>query len=204
MEKHEVPLLSQRLAQLAEVLDGKAPSPAALLVWLDALKHVRMDDVQAAISDWPKKHTKMPVPADIVKLAGERTSARVEAAGVRNRESTGAVADMAHPVRHNPNSPVAKAELAKINDMLADCKGGLVAGHFRQAAGNSEMDPKGWAKTLRLAEQIQETYPHEPEKWKVAHLDGKRLLPIQREMWRDALGMTPKCSAFDPLPGSPT
>lgn len=78
MHKHELPELSQRLSQLADALGGRAPSPAGLLVWGDALAECSRDDVLAVLSDWPKTHSKMPLPAEVLKLCRERLSDRIE------------------------------------------------------------------------------------------------------------------------------
>ena len=86
MQKQELPELSQRLSQLADALGGKAPSPAGLLVWGDALNECRFDDVKVALSDWPKKNIKAPAPADILKVCRERVSIRIEDEARRNAE----------------------------------------------------------------------------------------------------------------------
>ena len=78
MQKHDLPELTKRLAELADALGGKAPSAAGILVWLDALAECAVDDVRAVLSDWPKSHGKMPMPNEILKLARDRLSVRVE------------------------------------------------------------------------------------------------------------------------------
>lgn len=170
MNKNELPELSQRLAQLSDALGGRTPSPAGLLVWGDALAECRMEDVQAALTDWPKKHGKMPVPADILKIARERVSERVENQAKRDALATDGKA--LAPVFRAADSAVARRELAKIKEILKDCHGGLVAGTFRHIAGNSSMDPKDWARVLR-----------------VRHESGEQLGVMQIRNYRAALNL---------------
>jgi len=153
MTKSELPELSQRLAQLADALGGRSPSPAGLMVWGDALAESRMDDVQAALSDWPKRYSKMPVPADILKIARERVSDRVETEAKRHATEEGKVLGR---VFKAANSAVARRELAKIKEILKDCHGGLVAGTWRHIAGNSSLDHLEWARVLRVRHESGE------------------------------------------------
>lgn len=133
MHKHELPELSQRLAQLADALQGKAPSPAGLLVWGDALSECARDDVLAVLSDWPKSHAKMPLPNEVLKLCRERVSARIESRAAEYAKDN-----------HKPWSPqelrgsseVARRELAKIRAILAKPKRG----------------PKEWATRILAGE----------------------------------------------------
>lgn len=71
-EGSDVKKISEQLLGLADLLDGRPPSEKALLLWLSCLE----DEVPAwaaisALTDWPKRHSKMPAPADIVKTARE-------------------------------------------------------------------------------------------------------------------------------------
>ena len=68
------------------------------------------------------------------------------------------------------NTEVARAALAEIKEILKDCRPGLIAGTWRHVGGRGDMDPKEWAKVL-----------------KVKHQCGEQLLPIQIEMYRSAL-----------------
>lgn len=147
MTKGDIPELSQRLAQLADALGGRTPSPAGLMVWGDALAESRMDDVQAALTDWPKRFSKMPVPADILKIARERVSDRVENQLKRDALLTDGKA--LAPAFKAANSAVARRELAKIKEILKDCHGSFVAGTWTHIAGNSSLDPLKWARVLR-------------------------------------------------------
>ena len=169
MTKSDLPELSQRLSQLADALGGRPPSPAGLLVWGDALSECWVDDVQIALSEWPKKHTKMPAPADVLKLARERVSNRVESQVKRDAMEDGKALA---PAFKAANSAVARRELAKIKEILKDCRGGFVAGTFTHISGNSSMDPLGWARVLR-----------------VRHESGEQLGVMQIRNYRAALNL---------------
>lgn len=167
MHKQELPELSSRLSQLADALGGKAPSPAGLLVWGDALAECRTDDVKAVLTDWPKSHTKMPSPAEILKSCRELAAARREAAEAIERAKGGGGLEK---VFANANTEVARAALKGILEMLADCKPGLVAGTFHPISGRPDADHKAWAKKL-----------------KARHEAGESLSPQQIQMYRSAL-----------------
>jgi hypothetical protein len=122
MTKHELHELANRLTQLADALNGKPPSPAGLLVWLDALGELPLATVLAVLSDWPKANSRMPVPADILKLGRDRVSNSVEKRSERDKQTPGFSVD-----RLNPNSPIARAELAKIQQILKQPRGMTVS-----------------------------------------------------------------------------
>ena len=164
MDKVDVPRLSTRLGELADALQGRAPSSAGLTVWLDALREFKFDAVLGALSSWSVAHVKMPAPADIVKVCRDSASARLERDAARQRDAGG----FSMP---NPNSPVAKRELAKIKDALSDCHGKLIAGHFRHISGR-DADPKEWARVLQVREAA-----------------GEVLSLTQLVIWREALGV---------------
>src|SRR5512139_402776 len=107
MHKQELPELSQRLAQLADALGGKAPSPAGLLVWGDALAECKTDDVKATLTDWPKSNTRMPSPADVLKRCRELAAARREAQDAIERAKGGGL----EKVFANATTDVAKSAL---------------------------------------------------------------------------------------------
>lgn len=152
MHKHEIPELSQRLSQLADALSGRAPSPAGLMVWADALDSVDFDDVRAALTDWPKRNVKMPAPSDIRKSAMERVSTRIEETSRRNNASPGF-----DPEGWNPTSEVGRRELAKMRDILSDSSPGLVAGSFHHIGGRPNADHKEWARVLRVKHESGES-----------------------------------------------
>lgn len=78
MQANDLPELERRLAELADAFASRSPSKGALKVWLDALKESRFDDVQSALTDWPKTNVRMPAPADILKACRSEVSKRME------------------------------------------------------------------------------------------------------------------------------
>ena len=170
MQKTDLPELQVRLEELADALGGRAVGAKGIMVWLDALREVRFDDVKAALTDWPKSHTKMPSPAEILKACRESSSARREAdAAIRRaqeRESSGIEGAIA-----GAKSPAGREALRAIRELLSDCKPGLVAGTVHHIGGRPDMDMKGWARKLKAREEA-----------------GEQLDVQQRRMWREALG----------------
>jgi hypothetical protein len=173
MQKHELAALSTRLTELADALGARAPGAGGVVVWGDALSGHSFDDVQNALTDWPRRNTKMPAPADIVKVCGERQGNRIERQAAANRESAGSFDGVP-----NPNSVVAKFEVLRMREILSDCHGGFVGGNFEHIAGNSAMDAKLWAKKLQIKEAL-----------------GEDVSPTQASAWREALGMDRKAAA---------
>lgn len=104
MQKQELPELAQRLSQLADALGGKAPSPAGLLVWGDALSECRFDDVRSALTDWPKSHQKMPTPVEILKICRTILSERLEAESKRNATFAPTVDKLVETAQDTPNA----------------------------------------------------------------------------------------------------
>jgi len=176
MERNDSAVLTDRLTELAEALGGKAPSPKALNVWLDALKECGREEVLAVLTDWPKSHAKMPVPSEILKACREQLSTRIERDAVkRAQESSKALSGVYQP---QGRSEVGKAALVEIKAILADSTPGYVAGNFQHVGGNSSIDPKGWARVLRVREAA-----------------GEPLSIMQRQAWRAALGVDAKAAA---------
>jgi hypothetical protein len=162
MQKHELSELSQRLAQLADALGGRAPSPAGLLVWGDALAECGCDDVMAVLSDWPKAHAKM-------RLCRERLSARVEGAAAQraksNREPWSATSLPA-------STEMARQHMAEIRRILRRPKPDRKAWIPRVlAAGASES--YAYALALKAAGGLQER--HETESEREARLEREAI-----------------------------
>jgi hypothetical protein len=70
----DLPTLRDRLGELAEVFERKAPSEKALKVWYDVLREFPCEVVAGVLLGWPKLHTKFPAPADVRKIVGESLS----------------------------------------------------------------------------------------------------------------------------------
>lgn len=121
MHKQEIPELSQRLAQLADALGGKAPSPAGLLVWGDALSECRTDDVKAVLTDWPKSHTKMPSPAEVLKRCREMSSDRIEAESKRNAATAPTIDSILAIPADGPNAKAFRRMWSAIRSKKASC-----------------------------------------------------------------------------------
>lgn len=162
MNKHEGPELSQRLAELADALGGRSPSPAGLLVWIDALKELSMDQVKTALTEWPKRNAKMPAPLDILKLARETAAFRRETEAAKLKD--GAEIKWA-PTKYG-------LEASKAIRQMVSGAGGIVAGAFLHIGGRGPADDhKEWAKVLKVKEE-----------------SGESLSMTQKQAWREALG----------------
>lgn len=136
MQTGDLPALERRLAELADAFGGRPATKGALKVWMDALLECSFDDVQRALSDWPKKATKMPSPADILKACREQTSGRIEEQSRRNNSAPGF--DVGR--LSTPDSPVAQGCLAQIKAILA----------------KGRPEPKDWARKLKAREESGE------------------------------------------------
>lgn len=67
-----VQIFGKRLAILADVLGGRAPSsPQAVEVWKDAMNGIPLSYAIAAVNRWASYHSKFPSPAEIRKVAEE-------------------------------------------------------------------------------------------------------------------------------------
>lgn len=161
MRSSDAPELQRRLSQLADALAGKAPSAAGLVVWLDALAECDASDVWAVLVDWPKSHAKMPLPAEVLKIARDVASARRE----RIAEGERKAADVA-----------AKRLANTIDGSYVGAKSAAWQAAQRAIAEiRKRPNPTGkaWAFALRDRENA-----------------GEFLYPVQRENWRAALRET--------------
>ena len=118
-EGSDVKKISEQLLGLADLLDGRPPSEKALLLWLSCLE----DEVPAwaaisALTDWPKRHSKMPAPADIVKTAREIRERALEKKTHQASASEISVAE----VRHQ-GSGGAPERLLGVGGDHRDCRG---------------------------------------------------------------------------------
>lgn len=107
--------LTERLNELADAFNARQMTAGAMRVWRDALAECTWNDVQNALCDWPKSNTRMPAPADILKLCRNRISDRIEGKAAEH------AAESRKPwtVTSLPaNSEVARTELAKIRALL--------------------------------------------------------------------------------------
>lgn len=172
MQKHELPELAGRLAQLADALGGRAPSPAGLLVWLDALAECSMPDILAVLTEWPKRHHKMPLPAEVLAQARARLSERVESQAEKNRREAPSLADMIAGLRRNM-SDEAKAAREQIADWL-------------KSSGANGRNWRAWARELKAREEAGEPLSEvQREAWRTAlrltESDAEREARSERE-----------------------
>lgn len=170
MQKYELPELSERLAQLADALGGRAPSPAGLMVWGDALTECGRDDVMAVLSDWPKSHAKMPLPAEVLRLCRERLSARVEGVAAQRAKSN---RDPWSATSLPASTAAARQHMAEIRRILRQPKPDKKAWIARAlAAGASQ--PYAYALALKAAGGPREQQ-HETEAEREARLEREAI-----------------------------
>jgi hypothetical protein len=170
MQKHELPELSQRLAQLA-------PSAAGLLVWGDALAECERIDVVAVLTDWPKSHAKMPLPAEVLKLARDAASGRRERATAAEQAAERAAAQALQKPGHW------QPEAGRMTPAYAAFKRSLV-----ELKQRPKPHPKAWAYELRDREAVGENLPSVArENWRVALRENLTISPeVETEDQREA------------------
>lgn len=114
MRRENLPILTERLTQLAEAFDRKPPTAGAMLVWLDVLKEFGLPEVESMLVDMPKRLTKFPAPADVYKACNERRSDRIE------KETQIFSRTMIERVTAMPvNTPTAREEMKKIREIIS-------------------------------------------------------------------------------------
>lgn len=175
MQKADLTRLDDRLHEIADAVGSKAIGPKGLKVWLDVLSGERFDDVLSVLTDWCKKNSRMPMPADVLKSVQEMASRRIEAQAEENRRNSIGVEDALRMAAKNStsNPEMAKRELANIRSVLGTRSGGCVAGTFQHIGGHGDRDDhKRWAKVLRAKEEA-----------------GEQLSLTQAASWREALGV---------------
>lgn len=96
--------LTTRLTELAEALQAKPPGAKGMLVWMDVLAECQREDVLSVLTDWPKSSAKMPSPADVLRLARERISDRIEKQAADNAKDARRPWS-AERLKGDPNSP---------------------------------------------------------------------------------------------------
>ena len=104
MHKADLQTMGARLGELADYYGIKAPTAKALMVWGDALESVQWAEVAQVLTDWPKRHARFPTADQILKLAQERLSDRIEEEARRNRDSAPTMAEL-----RQDKSPMAEA-----------------------------------------------------------------------------------------------
>lgn len=140
--------LQTRLEELAAYYGKPVPPAPALRIWLDVLAGASIDDVLFVLTDWPKTNRAPPLADQVLKLANDRRSDRLEEQSRKNARAPGFEPN-AIPAR----SEVAATELAKIKSILQTPKPG----------------PKQWAHKLRKREEDGEPLtPIQQSAWRAA------------------------------------
>lgn len=103
MKASDLPELERRLAELADAFGSRHPTKGALRVWMDALAECELADVLAVLTDWPKSHVRPPVPAEVLRVARERASERIERRAANQRNEPAPI------FRGNPKSAAYRA-----------------------------------------------------------------------------------------------
>ena len=131
MQATDVERLRIRLAELADVYaTAKKPTDGSMKVWFDSLREFTIDDILFVLVDLPKISRGMPMPNDVYKACAERRAERAVRQQLERASMPGFRLD-----RLNPNSPIARRELAKIKAITSKPKGGrdwIAAIHARQ------------------------------------------------------------------------
>lgn len=171
MQRHDLPEVLKRLAALAELYGAKPPTPAAAELWAHVLGECLIDDVRAALTDWPKARAKMPLPSEILALARERMSERVEAQA--KREAAAARVDWT-PDKLAPADGQRSASYLAAKHALAELK------------HQPKPHPKLWAEILRDRELAGEQLSAvQQQNWRAA-IGARDAVPQETEAEREA------------------
>ena len=136
MTKTDLPTLAQRLAETMGALGGKDPTEAALHGWFVALLDLPLPAVVDALDNWLRTKSKVPTPADIRAMVGNRRGEERERAA-REDAARSLTPDQLRPA--TPDSPAYREFRARL------------AMRGRAPASN-----RWWAYQLRAREQAGE------------------------------------------------
>jgi len=149
MRSTDLAALHERLSELADADPrGRHPTDRAMKVWFDTLKEFSIDDIQFVLVDMPKHMSRMPSPNDVFKACSEHRAKRMEREASIRRAAPGFT-----PEDWNPNSPVAKTELAKIKAILAGPRPGPTTWIDRVREREARYDPDLSFAAMQLAKQ---------------------------------------------------
>jgi len=124
----DTPLLSENLINLADAIGGKAPTQAGMKVWIQTLREFPINEIVDVLTNWAKRATKMPAPADVWKSLNDARAERMESdAATRKREYEHEAKQTMH------RNPVIAQ---KLSALLAEMR------------GRPKNDPKEWASNL--------------------------------------------------------
>lgn len=128
MHSTDLPLLTERLTELAEALSAKPVSPKGLQVWFTTLREFPMPDVVDLLTGWAKRATKMPAPADIWKALNETRTEKIEAQA--RADGRKFEAEAKQTIHRDPRMAMALRSLAK------------------KMKDEPVNDPKDWARAI--------------------------------------------------------
>lgn len=116
MKKYDLSQLSAALNRIAEVLERRPISQAALEVWFDALEEFPAERVLPMLAAWPKSHAKFPVPAEVWKALNE--------SGIDEREKRVAAEKYRREREHSQfaATPEGKRTMAQVREILKASK----------------------------------------------------------------------------------
>jgi hypothetical protein len=164
VHKADLQTMGARLGELADYYGQKAPTAKALMVWGDALESVQWAEVAQVLTDWPKRHARFPTADQILKLAQERLSDRIEDEARRNRQAAPTLEDL-----RRDESPMARA-FFRMYDAVYKRK---VADSPREWCKNVLKSDKADEVLKRFAEQSLEQMPPEDAFTYTKKRDGK-------------------------------
>jgi len=110
---NEIPDLGKRLNKLAEVLERKPLTEAAVLGWFDVLKEFPAPHVFSLIDGWAKTHPKFPVPNDLWKVCNEGAAETRERVAVAEKKA------FDEGWKKAAATPYGKQQLAEIRKILS-------------------------------------------------------------------------------------
>lgn len=116
MNKPDMATVHDRLNGLAELYGAKPPTTKAVEFWWDALRGFASGDVLSAIDIWMRSRSKMPMPSDIVVLAGEAVSDRIERQAIADK------AQEKREIEQMVKTPYGRKVLDEIRALLAKPK----------------------------------------------------------------------------------
>ncbi|BAP87278.1 sigma-54 interacting response regulator protein [Burkholderiales bacterium GJ-E10] len=133
MNLSDLPTLRSRVGECLEAMSGKPPTESAVKGWFAALRDLRLDHVVDALDNWLRTKSKIPTPADIRAMVGNRRGEEMERTA-REDAARSPTPDQLRPA--TPNSPAYREFRAR----LAAMRGRTPASH------------RGWAYQLRARE----------------------------------------------------
>ena len=140
MIRTDMPVLAERLTELADAIGGKRPTAEGLKVWASTLAEFPLHQVVDVLTGWAKRATKMPAPADVWKVCNDQRTERIEQEAKVN------------------NAMERKESAAAFQ--RSDRLGKALRALSREVSARVSDDPKEWAHVLCTA--TSPTVPNPP------------------------------------------